>query len=134
MTYIDKSVFPYCFITEKKFEWGEPYNEIRPIFNLCADPELSDIAITIEILGQNNFKEHLAKLYNILLNREEYERISATMEPVGNREQLLENINRFQEKHTQDIAPWEDEFNVFDETFYLKKIEAELERALLYER
>lgn len=134
MTYIDKSLVPYCFVTEKKFEWGEPYDDIRPIFNLCADPALSDMAFTIEILGRNNFKKHLASLYNILLNREEYERISVPMEPVSNREQLLENINRFQEEHARDIAPWEDEFNAFDEAFYLKKIEAELERVLLYER
>lgn len=134
MTYIDKHVIPYCFVTEKKFEWGEPYDDIRPIFNLCADPVLSDMAFTIEVLGRNNFKEHLAKLYNILLNREEYERISPDIEPVSNREQLLERINHFLEEHAHHTAPWEDDFSAFDEAFYLRKIEAELQRTLLYER
>lgn len=134
MTYIDKRVVPYCFVTEKKFEWGEPYDDIRPIFNLCADPALSDIAFTIEILGRNNFKEHLAQLYNILLNREEYERISEAIAPISNREQLLERINHFLEAHAHDTAPWEDEFSAFDEAFYIRKIEEELHRTLLYER
>ncbi|MBL7706573.1 MAG: hypothetical protein JNM21_13595 [Taibaiella sp.] len=134
MTYIDKSIVPHCFVTEKKFEWGEPYDDIRPIFNLYTDPELSDIAFTIEILGQNNFKEHLAKLYNILLNREEHERISATMEPVSNRQQLLERINHFLEEQAQNSAPWEDAFSALDEAFYLRAIEGELGRRLVYER
>lgn len=134
MTYIDKSIVPYCFVTEKKFEWGEPYDDIRPIFNLCADPALSDMTFTIEILGRNNFKEHLSKLYNILLNHEEYERINEAIEPISNRELLLERINYFLEEHAQKSAPWDDEFSTIDEAFYIRKIEDELQRTLLYER
>lgn len=134
MTYIDKSVVPYCFVTEKKFEWGEPYDVIRPIFNLCADPALSDMAFTIEILGRNNFKAHLLKLYNILLNHEEYKRINEAIEPISNREQLLESILLFLEEHAQNTAPWDDEFSTIDEAFYLRQIEDELGRRLLYER
>lgn len=134
MSYIDKSVVPYCFITVKTFEWGEDYNEMTPIFNLCADPALSDIAFTIEILGLNNCKDSLLDLYNILLNREEYERISADMEPITNREQLLERIDHFQKENASKKAPWNHYSDILEEAFYLEKIEKELNRTLLYKR
>ena len=134
MSYIDKSVVPYCFVTVKFFKWGEDYNEYRPIFNLCADPGLSDIAFTIEILGLNNFKDSLSHLYNILLNREEYERISEDMEPVSNREQLLARIDHFQKENTAHQAPWNKYMDIADEAWYLEQVEAELNRPLFYER
>ena len=52
MIYIEKSTFPHCYIEEKKFDWGEPYDDITPIFNLSIDPDLSDIEYTIEVLGK----------------------------------------------------------------------------------
>ncbi len=134
MTYIDKSVVPHCFITAKTFDWGEPYEDITPIFNLCADPALSDMAFTIEILGLNNFNDSLSHLYNILLNREEYGRISMDMEPIARREQLLERIDHFQKENASKKAPWHHYFDALTEAFYLEKIEEELSRTLLYER
>lgn len=95
MIYIDKSTIPHFYIEEKKFDWGEPYDDIIPIFNLSIDPDLSDIEFTIEVLGKNNFKINLEKLYNILVNREEYERIENCNSPILNREFLLNNINTY---------------------------------------
>lgn len=134
MSYIDKSVVPHCFVTVKFFEWGEDYNEYLPIFNLCADPALSDMAFTIEILGLNNFKESLSALYNILLNREEYERIGEHIEPISKRAQLLARIDHFQEENKRHEAPWDKYRDILDAAWYLEKIETELNRTLLYER
>ena len=107
MIYIEKSTFPHCYIEEKKFDWGEPYDDITPIFNLSIDPDLSDIEYTIEVLGKNNFKINLEKLYNILLNHEENDRIENFNTPIFNRELLLRNIQKYLNSNENQISPWE---------------------------
>lgn len=135
MIYIDKKTVPYCYIEEKKFEWGEPYTVNTPIFDLCVNPELPDLEFTIEILGKNNFKSNLAKLYNILINKEESYRLGNLTEPVVNRELLIERINTFISDNEGGVAPWDHEYNIgCDEEFYLECIGEDLKRALLFEK
>ncbi|OJV53591.1 MAG: hypothetical protein BGO31_01640 [Bacteroidetes bacterium 43-16] len=136
MTYIDKTSLPHCYVVEKKFEWGEPYTSIKPIFNVGADPGLSDIEFTIELLGQNNFKAILAKLYNILLNHEEQQRLDHFEGPVTDRSLLLEKINTYLAENAPYKSPWEeeDEYGQEYELLYLEIIETELQRNLCYER
>ena len=134
MIYIDKKTVPYCFIEEKKFEWGEPYIISIPIFNTSVNPNLSNIEFTIEILGKNNFKKNLQNLYNILINKDENYRINNLNEPILNREFLIKKINSFIDENIYNIAPWENEFTLVDEEFYLKCIENDLERELYFEK
>lgn len=134
MIYIDKNTIPHCYAEEKKFEWGEPYTDITPIFNLSIDPDLSDIEFTIEILGKNNFKTNLEKLHNILLNKEENYRINNFKEAILNREHLIQKIINFIDENSNNIAPWENEHTVIDEVYHLELIEYDLQKKLLFER
>lgn len=135
MIYIDKSTFPHSYIEEKKFDWGEPYDDITPIFNLSIDPDLSDIEYTIEVLGKNNFKINLEKLYNILLNNEENYRIENFNTVITNRELLLNNINTYLNYNINKTSPWEQSFDKYpNENDYLESIEKDLNRILLFER
>lgn len=135
MIYIDKSTFPHCYIEEKKFDWGEPYDDITPIFNLSIDPDLSDIEFTIEVLGKNNFKVNLEKLYNILLNYEENERIENFNTLIFNRDLLLSNIQKYLNSNEDQISPWEQSYDRYPtENDYLESIEKDLNRILLFER
>lgn len=135
MIYIDKSTFPHCYIEEKKFDWGEPYDDITPIFNLSIDPEVSDIEFTIEVLGKNNFKINLEKLYNILVNREENDRIENFNNVITNRELLLNNINTYINYNIDKTSPWEQSFDRYPtENDYLESIEEDLNRILLFDR
>lgn len=135
MIYINKKTFPHCYIEEKKFDWGEPYGVITPIFNLYIDPELSDIEYTIEVLGKNNFKINLEKLYNILLNKEEYDRIENFNTLIFNREILLNNIQKYLNSNEDQISPWKQYYDgYFTENDYLESIEEDLNRILLFER
>ncbi|MFH6995888.1 hypothetical protein [Flavobacterium sp. FlaQc-48] len=135
MIYIDKSTFPHSYIEEKKFDWGEPYDDITPIFNLSIDPDLSDIEYTIEVLGKNNFKINLEKLYNILLNNEENYRIENFNNVITNRELLLNNINTYLNYNINKTSPWEQSFDRYPtENDYLESIERDLNRILLFER
>lgn len=135
MIYIDKSTFPHSYIEEKKFDWGEPYDDITPIFNLSIDPELSDIEFTIEVLGKNNFKINLEKLYNILINREENDRLENFNNVITNRELLLNNINTYLNYNIDKTSPWEQSFDRYPtENDYLESIEENLNRTLLFDR
>ena len=139
MIYIDKNTFPYCYVEEEKFDWGEPYEVTTPIFNLSIDPNLSDIEYTIEVLGKNNFKINLGRLYNILLNKEEYDRIENYHQPILNRDFLLNSINSYLSINTNNTAPWEspygyDASNPFYENIHLESIEKAINRKLLFER
>lgn len=135
MIYIEKSTFPHCYIEEKKFDWGEPYDDITPIFNLSIDPDFSDIEFTIEVLGKNNFKINLEKLYNILLNHEENDRIENFNTPIFNRELLLRNIQKYLNSNENQISPWEQSYDRYPtENDYLESIEKDLNRILLFER
>ena len=135
MIYIEKSTFPHCYIEEKKFDWGEPYDNITPIFNLSIDPDLSDIEYTIEVLGKNNFKINLEKLYNILLNHEENDRIENFNTPIFNRELLLRNIQKYLNSNENQISPWEQSYDRYPtENDYLESIEKDLNKILLFER
>ncbi|MCC9074380.1 hypothetical protein LNQ49_22560 [Flavobacterium sp. F-65] len=134
MVYIDKKTVPHCYVEEKKFEWGEPYTISIPIFNLSVNPELSNIEFTIEVLGKNNFKNNLGKLYNILINKEEKHRINNLNEPILNREFLVKKIIDFIDENINNIAPWENEFTSAAEEFYLEWIEDDLKRELLFEK
>jgi len=138
MIYIDKSTSPYCYIEEKKFDWGEPYDDITPIFNLSIDPALSDIEFTIEVLGKNNFKINLEKLYNILINREENDRIENFNTPISNREFLLNNINIYLRENLNSTSPWKLHYGEHMENAYedlhLESIEKSINRKLLLDR
>lgn len=135
MIYIDKNTFPHCYIEEKKFDWGEPYNDITPIFNLSINPELSDIEYTIEVLGKNNFKINLEKLYNILLNNEENDRIENFNTIIFNRNLLLNTISTYINYNTDKTSPWKQYYDrYFTENDYLESIEKDLNRRLLFER
>ena len=134
MISIDKTTIPYCYLEEKKFEWGEPYTVTTPIFDVMIDPSLSDMEFTIEVLGKNNFKENLITLYNILLNNEETYRILYCQEVVVNRQFFLEKIKKFLDANVGSVAPWEDDAGILNEDFYLEMIEDDLKRTLLFER
>lgn len=135
MIYIDKNTYPHCYIEEKKFDWGEPYDDITPIFNLSIDPDLPDIEFTIEVLGKNNFKINLEKLYNILVNREENDRIENFNNVITNRELLLNNINTYINYNIDKTSPWEQSFDRYPtENDYLESIEEHLNRILLFDR
>jgi len=135
MIYIEKNTFPHCYIEKKKFDWGEPYDEMTPIFNLSIDPDLSDIEFTIELLGKNNFKLNLEKLYNILINREENDRIENFNTPIFNRGLLLRNIQKYLNSNEDKISPWEQSYDRYPtENDYLESIEKDLNRILLFER
>lgn len=134
MILIDKTTVPHCFVEEKKFDWGEPYTHTVPIFNVCVDPELSDIEFTIEILGKNNFKNGLSKLYNILLNHEEKQRINHCKDSIVERDLLLKKINDYMSRNSNDKAPWQGEYEQEHEIMYLEMIETDIKRPLCYER
>lgn len=138
MIYIDKTTYPYCYIEEKKFDWGEPYDEMTPIFNLSIDPDLSDIEFTIEVLGKNNFKLNLEKLYNILINREENYRIENFNTSILNREFLLNNINIYLNANLNSTSPWKLYYGEHMENIYedlhLESIEESINRKLLLDR
>ncbi|WP_289661473.1 hypothetical protein [Flavobacterium panacagri] len=135
MIYINKSTFPFCYVEEKKFEWGEPYEDVTPIFNLSIDPKLSDLEYTIEVLGKNNFKNNLLKLQNILVNREENIRIEHFNDLITDREVLLNRIKIYLESNSDKISPWDLHYYVcFNENDYLESIENETNRILLFER
>lgn len=136
MIHIDKTFVPHCYVEEKKFDWGEPYTHVTPIFNVNVSPELSDIEFTIEILGKNNFKDNLVKLYNILLNHEEKQRLYPFSDTISDRGTLLQKISDYLAENAAYTAPWkeEDEYELADETTYLEHIEHDLDRKLCYER
>ena len=136
MISIDKTLIPHCYVEEKKFDWGEPYTCITPIFNVNVDPKLSDIEFTIDILGKNNFKDNLMKLYNILLNQEEKQRLYPFNDTISDRKLLLQKISDYLAENALHIVPWkkDDEYELADETTYLEMIEHDLQRKLNYER
>ncbi|KAF2515754.1 hypothetical protein [Flavobacterium foetidum] len=135
MIYINKNTFPFCYIEEKKFEWGEPYEVATPIFDLSIDTKLSDLEYTIEVLGKNNFKNNLLKLHNILVNREENVRIENFNDLITNREILLNRIKCYLDSNANKISPWDLHYYVsFNENDYLESIEDETNRILLLER
>jgi hypothetical protein len=94
MRIIDKETKPHCTLIEKKFEWGEPYTIMTPIFLIPTSEYTSLLEFSIDIYGENNFKQQLIFLYNKLRNYED-DCLENLDKSIKNREGLINRINTY---------------------------------------
>ncbi|WP_288376290.1 hypothetical protein [uncultured Chryseobacterium sp.] len=131
MNYIDDNTLPNCKIEVKKFEWGEPYKIYTPIFNFTnlSDSKLEN---SIKLFGENNFKQQLLLMYNVINNYEELEKLENYKGEKFSRKSILELINFYLKKNENLITPWEKYDVGLSENDYIKYIEEKLSEALYY--
>lgn len=107
MINIDRQTTPFCLIKEKTMEWGETYNEYNPMFITILTEKNLSLKESIIFLGENNFKNQLANIHNILLNFEEKERICNFDNEMFDRAEMLNLIDFYIEKNKYHVSPWE---------------------------
>ncbi|NML72083.1 hypothetical protein HHL23_20150 [Chryseobacterium sp. RP-3-3] len=131
MNYIDKETIPRCKIEDKEFEWGEPYKIYTPIFYFI-DLSSSKLENSIKLFGENNFKQQLLLMYNVINNYEEFEKLVNYGGEEFNRKIILELINSYMKENENIIAPWEKYDIGLIENDYMKYIEEKLGETLYY--
>ncbi|MGH1515989.1 hypothetical protein [Chryseobacterium sp. JK1] len=129
--YIDIETLPHCKIEEKKFDWGEPYSVQTAIFILKKFSS-SQLENSIIFFGENNFKQQLLSLYNVINNHEEFERLENYMGEEFSRKTVLELIDSFIKKNEKIAAPWGKYDIGFTEYDYIKYAEEQLKESLYY--
>lgn len=129
--YIDIETIPHCKIEEKKFEWGEPYEIQTPIF-ILKKISTSKLENSIILFGENNFKQQLMSLYNVIINHEESEKIENYTGEEFNREAILNLINSFIRKNAGFVTPWEKYQLLLTEYDYIEYCEKQLQESLCY--
>ncbi|BAP31405.1 uncharacterized protein CHSO_2368 [Chryseobacterium sp. StRB126] len=129
--YIDIETIPNCKIEEGKFEWGEPYQDYTPVFILKRFSS-SKLENSIIIFGENNCKQQLLSLYNVIINHEELERIENYTEEELSRKALLELINFYINKNENLLAPWDKYTIGLMEYDYIEYIEKQLKDCFCY--
>ncbi|MCS4302468.1 hypothetical protein [Chryseobacterium sp. BIGb0232] len=129
--YIDTETMPHCKIEEKKFEWGEPYEMQTPVF-IFKKFSASKLENSIILFGENNFKQQLLSLFNVIINHEEFERIENYSGEQFDRKTILELINSFIKKTESLVAPWEKYRLGFTEYDYVGYIEEQGQESLCY--
>lgn len=107
MINIDRQTIPFCLIKEKTMEWGEIYYEYNPMFITILTEKNLSLKESIIFFGENNFKNQLSDIYNILLNFEEKERICNFDNEDFDRAEMLNLINFYIEKNKNIVSPWE---------------------------
>lgn len=130
-SYIDIETIPNCKIEEDKFEWGEPYDIQTPIF-IFKKNSTSKLENSIILFGENNFKQQLLSLYNVITNHEESEKLENYTGEEFDRKTILELINSFIKKNESLIAPWEKYQLLFTEYDYIEYCEKQLQESLCY--
>ncbi|MFZ4927555.1 hypothetical protein [Chryseobacterium sp. Mn2064] len=129
--YIDIETIPHCKIEEKKFDWGEPYSIHTPIF-ILNKTSVSELENSIILFGENNFKQQLSSLYNVIVNHEEFERLENYIGEEFNRKEILELINSFIQKNKGLMSPWEKYDIGLTEYDYIRYVEEQLKKSLCY--
>lgn len=107
MINIDRQTIPFCLIKEKTMEWGEVYNEYNPMFITILTEKNLSLKESIIFFGENNFKNQLSNIHNILLNFEEKERICNFDNEIFDRTEMLNLIIFYIEKNKNIVSPWE---------------------------
>lgn len=130
-SYIDIETIPQCKIEEEKFEWGEPYDVHTPIF-IFKKFSASKLENSIILFGENNFKQQLLSLYNVIINHEEFERIENYTGEEFDRKAIIELIYSFIKKNEGLVAPWEKYHTGFTEYDYISYSEGQLQESLCY--
>lgn len=128
---IDKETKPHCTLTEKKFEWGEPYTIMTPIFVIPTSEQTSLLEFSIDIYGENNFKQQLLFLYNKLRNYED-DCLENLDKSIKNREELINRINAYLQLNLNLITPWEKYKEYYNEIDQIKNIESLINKRLIY--
>lgn len=138
---IDNNTLPKCKLEEKKFEWGEPYIIMIPIFDLDITKTESRLEYFIDLYGKNNFKIQLLRFYNKINNYDETERIINFQHEELTHEKrvyLKNRINEYLERNIDRISPWElYEHNSFTklsnlELHYIKNLAIEINKEMYY--
>ncbi|MEJ5106428.1 hypothetical protein [Chryseobacterium sp. MYb328] len=129
--YIDTETIPHCKIEEKKFEWGEPYEMQTPVF-IFKKFSASKLENSIILFGENNFKQQLLSLFNVIINHEEFERVENYSGEQFDRKTIVELINSFIKKTESLVAPWEKYQLGFTEYDYVGYIEEQVQESLCY--
>ncbi|SDI13621.1 hypothetical protein [Chryseobacterium jejuense] len=130
-SYIDIETIPNCKIEEDKFEWGEPYDIHTPIF-IFKKFSTSKLENSIILFGENNFKQQLLSLYNVIINHEESEKLENYTGDEFDRKAILELINSFIKKNESLIAPWEKYHIGLAEYDYVSYSERQTQESLCY--
>jgi hypothetical protein len=132
----DSNTLPKCKLEEKKFEWGEPYTIMTPIFELDIKETESELEYFIDVYGKNNFKTQLLRLYNKINNYEEAKGIinfqyeELTQEK---RVTLKNKINEYLEINKDKISPWElYEPHNYTEFDYIEKLTKDINKEIYY--
>jgi hypothetical protein len=120
---IDKSTVPFCLVEERKFDWGEPYTTHHPIFKITPTSEEFSLEDSVIILGENNFKQQLLALHNVINNYEEFGRIINYKGEEFDRVKTLELINFYIRENENYVAPWDKYYDGIGESFYLENTE-----------
>ncbi|GET46532.1 hypothetical protein RCZ01_18340 [Capnocytophaga felis] len=129
---IDRETLPFCLIKEKSFEWGEIYQEYIPIFQVFFSNENLSLEESILFLGENNFKQQLRSLHNVIVNNEEFERIENYCGEEFNRAHIISKINFYIEKNENLISPWEKYDLGLQEIDFINMINYEMNKKMYY--
>ncbi|MFC0781200.1 hypothetical protein [Flavobacterium sp. HJSW_4] len=127
---IDESTVPFCKLEHEKFDWGEPYTHYDPIFKISPTNRVLTLEDSIVIFGENNFKEQLTSLYNVIVNYEEFDRIVNYNEEKFDRNKILELIDFYIKENEGKLTPWEKYHLYTYELFYISYIEEKANRKI----
>lgn len=138
---IDNNTLPKCKLEDKKFEWGEPYTIMTPMFDLDIKKTESKLEYFIDLYGKNNFKIQLLRFYNKINNHEETEGINNFQYEELTQEKriyLKSKINKYLERNVNRISPWElyEHNNLTElnhlELNYIEKLAMEINKEIYY--
>lgn len=129
--YIDTETLPHCRIEEDQTPMTEYYIIHTPLFRF---PEAlgSNLEDSIVLFGENNFKEQLTMLHNIITNYEEHSLLVNYQEQEFDRKALLELINFYFKKNKNIQTPWEKYEYYYTEKDYLDEMTNERREKLYY--
>ncbi|AWK05289.1 hypothetical protein HYN56_14010 [Flavobacterium crocinum] len=129
--HIDTQTLPHCKIEEDETPRTEYYVIYTPIFSF---PEAlgSNLENSIVLFGENNFKEQLLILHNIINNHEEHELLKNYQDEDFDRKAILELINFYFEKNKNIETPWDKYYYYLSEKDYFYKMTDERGENLYY--
>ncbi|MBE8723990.1 hypothetical protein [Flavobacterium hungaricum] len=117
--HIDTETLPHCKIEEDQTPFTEYYIIRTPLFRFPEPLSTNNLESSIVLFGENNFKEQLTMLHNIINNYEEHELLENYQEEAFDRKAILDLIDFYFEKNKDIQRPWEKYNEHYSEKDYL---------------
>lgn len=128
---LDTSTKPFCRIVTKYFDWGQSYEIFEPIFETNIVIGSSNFEKSLHFFGENNFKQQLNLLHNIILNKDYYN-LENLNEVIVDNDATLKLIENYIISNDEFRSPWEKYSTLLSENDFIMLLIDELNFVLCY--